>query len=520
MAGVRIRSKNPKRRGIKKTTIKKRSIPPVFVLFLLLSILLLLYYFPDRSNAEQAISNAAILVEEPVDGVQGFLLDTPESSPSTSKIILLDLSKYREPEHLKNIFEKHKTIILTGASYFKPEELAEILDRYRVITGFMEFDERGMYVKEVIKARKYPELVFRVHQIKPKEYPNYDLESAVFRYIRAVRERSVDVLLFMKGSSETLSYTELVKETYSRLKEEKLLSNVVNPSRFPLTNSSTLGFLTGLIALLSWNLVLAIGYIITIIFSHTLSLTYLAIFGSISLYFLVMKITKRQPFKPWLGYILIFVSSLGLGMAINAQMVSPAYQNGILLFRGVKFSLLVLPALVFVLEILRRPIKKLALGDYVLLILFILGGIYYLLRSGNYSLVLDIERRFRDFLDNLLIVRPRFKEIIGYPFLILSIYGIYTKNGLSRAIVASVGSIPVVSVVNTFCHATAPLWTLVLRSTYGFVFGSIIGLIVYYIIKFLKSAKTRQSLTSEVEMNRNDAEESNKMQGDSDEQSG
>ncbi|OAA31399.1 hypothetical protein AT15_07845 [Kosmotoga arenicorallina S304] len=487
---------------MKRAAVKRRNIPLIFAVFLLLSVLMLLSYFPDRSSAEQSISKAAMLLEEHVDGVQGFLLDSPEGTPSESKIILLDLSRYKEPEYLKSIFELHKTIILTGASYFKPEELAEMLDHYRLMTGFMEFDERGMYVKEVIKARKYPELVFRVHMIKPKEYPNYDIESAVLRYVRAVRERSVDVLLFMKGDSLTLNYDELVKRTYSRLKAEKLLSDSVKPSRFPLTNSSALGFLTGLFALLSWNLVVAVGYIIAIIFSHTLSLTYLAIFGSISLYFFIMRSARRQLFKPWLAYIFIFASSLGLGLAINAQMVSPAYQNGILLFRGVKFSLLTLPLLVFTLELLRRPVKRLALGDYILLILFAAGGIYYLLRSGNYSLVLNVERRFRDFLDNLLIVRPRFKEIIGYPFLILSIYGIHTKNGLSRAIIASIGSIPVVSVVNTFCHATAPLWTLVLRSLYGFIFGSIVGLIAYYIIIFLKT-----------KMNRNNSEESNTMQG-------
>ncbi|AKI98244.1 hypothetical protein IX53_03925 [Kosmotoga pacifica] len=474
---------------------------------------MLLFYFPGRYRAEKAISKASILLEEPVDGVDGFILDTPESNPSESKIILLDLSKYKDPEQLKKFFKNHRIMILTGASYFSPEELAGMLDYYRVLTGFMEFDERGMYVREVLKARKYPELVFRVHFIKPKEYPNYTLEPAVQRYIRAVRERSVDVLLIMKGESESLDYIDLVKNVYSRLKEENLFSNTINSSRYTLTDSGKFGFFTGLFSLLSWNLIVAIGYIVTVIFSHTLSLTYLAIFGSISLFFFIMRNIRRGIFKPWVGYVTLFLASLGLGLAINAQMVSPAYQNGILLFRGVKISLIVLPVLVFALELLRRPVKKLSTGDYVLLALFAFGGVYYLLRSGNYSFVLDAERRFRDFLDSILIVRPRFKEIIGYPFLILSIYRVYTKSGISRAIVASVGSVPTVSVINTFCHTTAPLWTLVLRSVYGFIFGSIIGILAFYTIKFFEKIKKRgQEPIAEPGMNEPDKGESKSVE--------
>lgn len=304
----------------------------------------------------------------------------------------------------------------------------------------------------------------------------------------------------MEGKSETLDYSQLVKSVKAELEKEKLLGEEIVPVLYDVANSKILARTTGFFAIASWNPFLAIGYLIVLLISSTLSLTYLAVVGEIALFVVIIRLSSRIR-SVFITVLLFFLASLGLGLAINAQMTSPAYQNGIELFRGVKLSLIALPAIIFFLGFFRRREKKLNITDMLLLVLAVLAGIYYLLRSGNYSFVLSVERTLRDILDKYLVVRPRFKELIGYPFLIFAANTGFTNTGKLGAVLPTLGSVAFVSVVNTFCHATAPLWTILLRSVYGFIFGSAIGFVFLFISKFSKKRLSESSEEIEDELN-------------------
>ncbi len=121
------------------------------------------------------------------------------------------------------------------------------------------------------------------------------------------------------------------------------------------------------------------------------------------------------------------------------------------------------------------------------LIIASLIGIFFILlivRSGNYNLfVSNMEIKIRDFLENIFIVRPRFKEMFGYVFLYLLFFNrnsIVRKNYLIFYIIALIG---ITTTFNSFLHTHTPILITMLRTVYGIVIGSIIGYILNIFMK-------------------------------------
>lgn len=109
-------------------------------------------------------------------------------------------------------------------------------------------------------------------------------------------------------------------------------------------------------------------------------------------------------------------------------------------------------------------------------------------RSGNDSGlgVSPIELRFRSVLDKMLYVRPRTKEfLLGYPALLAGIAFALRGRRQWAAPLAVVGSIGLISALNTFCHIHTPLQLSLLRVVNGGVVGLIVGIVFYGLIKNL-----------------------------------
>ena len=104
--------------------------------------------------------------------------------------------------------------------------------------------------------------------------------------------------------------------------------------------------------------------------------------------------------------------------------------------------------------------------------------VFYLLRSGNYLLfqfpVLDGALRLS--LEDLLVVRPRTKEfLIGYPFLMMAYY--FVDRGFSRKwlwVLNLLGSVSLISMLNTFAHIHSPIMLSLYRSFLGIILGVIV----------------------------------------------
>ena len=145
-------------------------------------------------------------------------------------------------------------------------------------------------------------------------------------------------------------------------------------------------------------------------------------------------------------------------------------------FRGVKLMHVVPIALVLFTSM--RPLKTWL--DKQLPVRYLIWGgalgvlgVLYVLRTGNFGVpVLNLEVQVREFLENLLRVRPRTKEfLLGHPALYFAVHSKQPQKSWWLP-VAVIGQI---SLVNTFTHTHTFLWVSLLRTLYGLVFGYLLG---------------------------------------------
>ena len=226
---------------------------------------------------------------------------------------------------------------------------------------------------------------------------------------------------------------------------------------------------------------------------------FIGLFGPLVLLWCCRKWMNQSPF---VNYFLISVLSMGLGIVINSLGSFSNLVLGINSIRGVKF-LIIIPFLLVGLLLLRnneikeglsRPITYghglLFLGIFGLF----LGG--YLIRSGNFPVipVPEFERVFRDGLEELFGVRPRFKEfLIGHPLLILGLV-LQSRSNPERPDFIKDGRIWIwlgwvgqISILNTFLHFHSPLMSGILRTFHGWWLGLLVSLPVCYLyLKYFK----------------------------------
>ena len=204
-------------------------------------------------------------------------------------------------------------------------------------------------------------------------------------------------------------------------------------------------------------------------------------------------------------YYVLKVSGLSLvgAICIVGLLSGPEYLLGVVRFSGVKLSFIVPLFLIWTFFFLNpyritsmayvfkrislRPVNILALSASVISILFIF---LYILRSGNYVVfpTFGFEAVFRDLLEQNLLVRPRTKEfLIGYPILILA--SVFVGHGLSKNWIwffNGLGSVALISLVNTFCHLHTPLLISFYRFGLGLGLGLMVTLVYFVLIKGIK----------------------------------
>jgi hypothetical protein len=221
---------------------------------------------------------------------------------------------------------------------------------------------------------------------------------------------------------------------------------------------------------------------------------------------------------------LVFLFSLGGGLLAHGFLTTPPFFHGMELFRGVKamyllplaaagllaFTLqgfyessassgkppgpvpfpLQLPGeqkkafLAFLRRLHRRP---LTLGDLFLLGLLLVTAFLYITRTGHVMEITPAENILRHSLEQVLGVRPRFKEfVLGYPLALLGLYLLGSHGGGGRALkrlaffFLAVATMAPISVANTFAHITAPLGLSLLRCLHGFWLGCLGGFLLIF----------------------------------------
>lgn len=191
---------------------------------------------------------------------------------------------------------------------------------------------------------------------------------------------------------------------------------------------------------------------------------------------------------PWQGYFLINLATTALALLVAAYLSDWEFIKEFHYFRGVKiqYSLpVVLFAAMLWLPRLRQlphevlgEVRRFGLWKSVTAVLF-LGVVFYiyLLRAGHAHAIGQFELNLRFWLDEVLIARPRFKEMLVHPVLLTVLYyrhrlpRLIVEGGLVASVIAQV------SIVNSFMHLRTPLAISLLRVFHGLWLGTLFGLL-------------------------------------------
>lgn len=446
------------------------------------------------------------LIKEKLDT---FINDVP------SPTLLFDsLSVLGYPKHLKYLEDKIKdnNINIGLIEFSKP----------------LGFDELSLPLSKKI---------IRIHAIGEQEVEKLSKEKVLSRYERAIKERGIKVVLlqpFLQHPEEG-SILDFNLNNFSTLKS--------NLSR----NGFEVGHIAGIVTdyylpVKHWeSMILSIGVLTTIIYllNHFLPLSFTQFIGltgvMASLFWGVyalggffiwnkimalltaisfpsLAIISQFPFEPISKKeeYPIFSSLLFLLKTVGITLIGSFFIVGFLShtrfiygadqFTGIKLAFVIplgliglyyyimphrLSSTIFVLKrFIQSPVQT--VGLLSVMICFISIGIA-LIRSGNVAswMSLDIEDHFRFLLENFLPVRPRTKEfLIGYPFLLISYW--YVNQGIHKKwswFFLVLGSLGLLSVVNSFCHIHTPIMISMNRVLIGLILGIFVAFIYRLLIK-------------------------------------
>ncbi len=165
-------------------------------------------------------------------------------------------------------------------------------------------------------------------------------------------------------------------------------------------------------------------------------------------------------------------------------------------FSGVKLTLLLPPLLLLFHDLTRRVhpetageimVRPAIWGELVLIGIMMLALLVMALRSDNVSNVPALEVAFRDFMERVMVVRPRTKEfLIGYPALVLYWYLVRNKYiPHYREAVRIAATLAFCSAVNTFCHFHTLLYLSVIRVLNGWWLGLLLGAVGVAALHFM-----------------------------------
>ncbi|HKL12510.1 MAG TPA: DUF5693 family protein [Halanaerobiales bacterium] len=447
--------------------------------------------------------------------------------------------------HLLSTLSTDATIVFAGQEILgysdEIEKTAQIMQENNNTFGFIEAII-GVQKGEDKLAKKLNYEIVRVHSITQEEMNIYAQSKIVDRYMRAVKERNIRFFYMRPIIKENKDFAEvksLNTEYIDRLKE-RLVSAGYNISKAepyqPFSNSSiyliftSLGILAGGVLLLieifkikeellQYILIVLgiIGIFLTYFFLDLyffrtgLALGSSIIFPSLAV---IAQLLRKSKVKNIFNYIKAALITLSGAVFIVSALADISYLTKINQFRGVKLAfimpLLIITFYYFMEYIVREKdttIKdklfelldvNLKLKHLIILGFIGLAGIYYILRTGNFP-ILDIpaiEERFRVILEDLLYVRPRFKEfLIGHPAFIIALYYFtQLKKNYGLYFLGLLAVIGQLNILNSFAHIHTPVLISLLRTIHGLWLGLVLGLIAVVVIKYFLNFVNKQKV--------------------------
>ena len=399
---------------------------------------------------------------------------------------------------LRMLFEiKAGGVLLGHLLTLHPEDtntLLSLLQAHSALVGLIEFEaSTGV---ERLYEQGYRDFV-RVHTLKIEERSMLSESATVDRYVRAAVERNVRLMELRALAPQQIraDYTALENALYHA---GFTLAMPSAPS--PFTASPWLLTLVwlGLVSLL----ILVMGRLMGLSLGWLALLWAIGAFAGLAGLFALRDLTQRG--AAWLTaisvpvaafvflserpklvegnglvFLLIFSLISTVGGLVAATFVSTdAYFLGIQEFPGVKAALVLPMVCVALLALLKMDRERLRVLDVILWVALGILLPVVLIRSGNFSIwpASESEVSARNWLEEVLIVRPRFKEfLIGHPLLLLwGGLGILRWHRWALAILLA-GLLGQVSILNSFVHLHTPLWVTLLRTFHGLWIGAALG---------------------------------------------
>ncbi len=417
--------------------------------------------------------------------------------------------------------------VLGYSNYLR--EVADRLQRMSVFIGIVELvSQRG----DLELARRLPERVVRVHAISPRELTTITMEEASDRFLRAVLERNIRLCYLrlptqQKGSPLRL-WEEFIGDLRKKLERKRFQigmpsTDALQPGTtfFPLRAVLWFGLASGVLILLHHFTAIGMGLMAALwaggalfgvglsavlpFWADKLGALAAACVGpvfSLLAGVTVLLGTSRRWRATTLGLVVCVLCAFSWAVLESAFLYDFRFRLKIHQFVGVKLSQLLPVLCLFSLSLAgwwdclelpkhqRWQIAKKNLTDFLnrgviwreaLLTLLLLAMVlYWMMRTGNEPAVgvSGIERVVREWFEDVLGARPRFKEFaVGYPALLLGFFlmsGTQLESRIGRWMLA-IGSIGLASLMNTFSHSHTPIALSLWRSINGLVLGIGLG---------------------------------------------
>jgi hypothetical protein len=205
--------------------------------------------------------------------------------------------------------------------------------------------------------------------------------------------------------------------------------------------------------------------------------------------------------RSWIQGLLAWLSALAAvifaGLIIAALLPDSGFSTGILIFRGVKAALII--PLILVAMVLFSTEERAAWMQsplthqrFIFAIIIFAAIAFMLERSGNGAhSPYELELKIRFWLERAFIARPRFKELLAHPLLLSGIALHLMRHKIASAkrysrLCLWIGSIGLISVINSFCHLHTPLLITLLRIFNGAWLGLLLSIIPISLLHQIK----------------------------------
>lgn len=325
-------------------------------------------------------------------------------------------------------------------------------------TKFMNIEFTSVMGIKKLKQQA-ADLMVNGHTISVAELNQYqNSDYCLYRLIRAAKERSIRFMLFhfwqQKPVEENISY---LRKTAQKLKKTGFKLDVSLPPPYPSRTDNYL-----------WLLTAMFSAIITPI---------------IALYF------GRKLRNPFYSFLLINLISIFGGLVVSSSLYDVLFMQKAVEIPGIKLIMLLPVVFIFFHIYSYEKVKsflqlELKIRDLIFAAILISFAAVIFARSGNNSADwMHLDQSFREFIENLLFVRPRTKEFLfGQPLMLLGLY-------FRKPLFIWLGMVGQVSIMNTFLHVHTPLMISLTRTLYGIFIGMVLA---YSIIRIYEYAISKR----------------------------